>query len=53
MYDALGGGEALMSGRRVDAAYKTAAIDDIAEMFVQFSYSVSCVGWLGDMSRWW
>ena len=32
MYDALGGSEALMGGRRVDAAYKAAAIDDIAEM---------------------
>jgi len=53
MYDALGGGEALMSGRRVDAAYKTAAIDDIAEMVVQVSYGVSCVGWFGDTSRCW
>ena len=32
MYDALGGGEALMGGKRVDAAYKAAAIDDIVEM---------------------
>ena len=32
MNDALGGGEALMSGRRVDPAYEAAAIDDIAEV---------------------
>ena len=32
MDDALSGGEALMGGRRVDAAYEAAAIDDIAEM---------------------
>ena len=32
MNDALGGGEALMGGRRVNTAYEAAAIDDIAEM---------------------
>lgn len=32
MDDAFGGGEALMGGRRVDAACEAAAIDDDAEM---------------------
>jgi len=53
MNDALGGGEVLMDGRRVDVAYEAAAIDDIAEMVVQFSYGVSCIGWFGDTSRCW
>jgi len=46
MNDALGGGEALVDGRQVNAAYEAATIVDIAEMVIQFSYTVSCVRWL-------
>jgi len=53
MNDALGGSEALMGNRRVDAAYEAAAIDDIVEMVVQFSYTVTYVGWFGNTSRCW